>query len=56
MQRTLNGGPAGGETVDMDTVYEHDCGTRLARYEVRSYEFDGAAEEVAVFVGYVPKP
>lgn len=56
MPRRLSGGPAGGEEVEFDgIVYDHDCGNRLARYEVRSYEFDGAVEELVVFTGYVAK-
>lgn len=56
MLRRLSGGPAGGEEVEFSgSVYDHDCGNRLARYEVRSYEFDGIPEEVVVFVGYVAK-
>lgn len=56
MVRTLNGGPAGGEEVEFSgSVYDHDCGNRLARYEVRPYEFDGVVEELTVFVGYVAK-
>ena len=56
MLRTLNGGPAGGEEVEMDTTHDYDCGSRLARYEVRQYEIDGVVSEIAVFVGYVAKP
>ena len=57
MLRTLNGGPAGGEEVEMDgAVHDYDCGSRLARYEVRQYEIDGVVSEIAVFVGYVAKP
>lgn len=56
MQRTLSGGPAGGETVDFDGLeLLWDCGTKNAKYEVRTYEFDGDPVELAVFVGYVPK-
>ena len=56
----LSGGPSGGDTATFASgatgeTIDIDCGTRLARYELRDYDFEGVLERRAVFVGYVPK-
>lgn len=57
----LTGGPGGGDTATfvtdaLGTTFDVDCGTRLARYELRDFDFEGTFARCAVFVGYVEKP